>query len=86
MIQPKMSAMKRAKLDKMGTHSIKKLLIEIGSSIIPFTLVFKALGFKGVAGLNWGILAGLSLRWQLNWATMWKELVGPSFLSSGKRI
>ncbi|MGB8779155.1 MAG: hypothetical protein WCD81_00710 [Candidatus Bathyarchaeia archaeon] len=50
--------MKKVELDRIDTHSIKKLLIEIGSPIIPLTLVFKALGFKGVTGLNWGILAG----------------------------
>ena len=50
--------MKKVELDRIDTHSIKKLLIEIGSPIIPLTLVFKALGFNGVTGLNWGILAG----------------------------
>lgn len=53
-----MPSMKKVELDRIDTHSIKKLLIEIGSPIIPLTLVFKALGFKGVTGLNWGILAG----------------------------
>jgi hypothetical protein len=50
--------MRRVKLDAIDIHSIKKFLIEVGSPIIPLTLVFEALGFNGVTGLDWGILAG----------------------------
>ena len=50
--------MKKVELDRIDTYSIKKFLTEIGSPIIPLTLVFKALGFNGVTGLDWGILAG----------------------------
>jgi hypothetical protein len=49
---------KKVELDKIDTHSIKKLLIEIGSPIIPLTLIFEGLGFGGVTGIEWGILAG----------------------------
>lgn len=52
------SALKKVELNKIDTNSIKKLLIEIGSPIIPLTLIFEALGFNGVTGLDWGILAG----------------------------
>ncbi len=50
--------MKKVELDKIDAGSIKKLLIELGSPIIPLTLVFESLGFKGVTGIDWGILAG----------------------------
>jgi hypothetical protein len=52
------AAMKKVELDKIDPSSIKKLLIEIGSPIIPLTLIFKALGFSGITGIEWGILAG----------------------------
>jgi hypothetical protein len=45
-------------LGKIDTNSIKKLLIEIGSPIIPLTLIFESLGFNGITGIDWGILAG----------------------------
>jgi hypothetical protein len=45
-------------LSRIDTNSIKRMLIEIGSPIIPLTLVFEALGFNGVTGIDWGILAG----------------------------
>jgi hypothetical protein len=54
----KMFAVKKVELDKIDVHSIKKLLIEIGSPIIPLALVFEGLGFSGVTGIEWGILAG----------------------------
>ena len=54
----KMSAVKKVELNKIDANSIKKLLIEIGSPIIPLTLIFEGLGFKGVTGIDWGILAG----------------------------
>lgn len=50
--------MKKVELSRIDTNSIKRLLIEIGSPIIPLTLVFEALGFNGVTGIDWGILAG----------------------------
>ena len=50
--------MKKVELDKLDAHSIKKLLIDIGSPIIPLTLIFERLGFSGVTGIEWGILAG----------------------------
>jgi hypothetical protein len=50
--------MKKVELDRIDTYSIKKFLTEIRSPIIPLTLVFEALGFNGVTGLDWGILAG----------------------------
>ena len=54
----KMSAVKKVELTKIDTNSIKKLLVELGSPIIPLTLIFESLGFKGVTGIDWGILAG----------------------------
>jgi hypothetical protein len=54
----KMVIVKKVGLDKIDPGSIKKLLIELGSPIIPLTLVFESLGFKGVTGIDWGILAG----------------------------
>ena len=56
-----MSAVKKVELDKIDAHSIKKLLIEIGSPIIPLALVFEGLGFSGVTGIEWGILAGATV-------------------------
>lgn len=50
--------MKKVGLSRIDTNSIKRLLIEIGSPIIPLTLVFEALGFSGVTGIDWGIIAG----------------------------
>jgi hypothetical protein len=49
---------KKVELDKIDAGSIKKLLVELGSPIIPLTIVFESLGFKGVTGVDWGILAG----------------------------
>jgi len=49
---------KRVELDKIDIHAIKRLIVEIGSPIIPLTLIFEGLGFKGVTGIEWGILAG----------------------------
>ena len=50
--------MKKVELSRIDTDSIKRVLIEIGSPIIPLTLIFEALGFNGVTGIDWGILAG----------------------------
>jgi hypothetical protein len=50
--------LKKVELSGIDTNSIKRLLMEIGSPIIPLTLVFRALGFGGVTGIDWGILAG----------------------------
>jgi len=44
--------------DKIDADAIKKLILKIGSPIIPLTLIFEGLGFSGVTGLEWGILAG----------------------------
>ena len=54
----KVPAVKKVELDKIDTGSIKKLIIEIGSPIIPLTLIFEDLGFRGVTGIEWGMLAG----------------------------
>jgi len=54
----KMSAVKKVELTKIDTNLIKKLLVELGSPIIPLTIIFESLGFKGVTGIDWGILAG----------------------------
>ena len=54
----RMATVKKVELTKIDTNSIKKHLVELGSPIIPLTLVFEGLGFKGVTGIDWGILAG----------------------------
>ena len=53
-----MSAVKKVELDKIDAYTIKDLLIKIGSPIIPLTLIFEGLGFSGITGIEWGILAG----------------------------
>jgi hypothetical protein len=53
-----MPSVKKVDLDKIDTDAIKKRIIEIGSPIIPLTMIFQALGFVGVTGIEWGILAG----------------------------
>ena len=50
--------MTRIDLQKIDTGSIKRVLTELGSPIIPLTLVFESLGYGGATGLEWGILAG----------------------------
>jgi len=50
--------MGKVKLDRIDIHAIKRLIVEVGSPIIPLTLIFKGLGFQGVTGIEWGILAG----------------------------
>ena len=50
--------MGKVKLDRIDIHAIKRLIVEVGSPIIPLTLIFEGLGFKGVTGIEWGILAG----------------------------
>ena len=50
--------MKKIGLDKIDAHLIKKLILEIGSPIIPLTLIFEGLGVSGITGIEWGILAG----------------------------
>jgi hypothetical protein len=58
-LEPMMEKEKRkVELNRIDVDSIKKLIIEIGSPIIPLTLVFQGLGFGGVTGIEWGILAG----------------------------
>jgi len=49
---------RKVELNKIDVGSIKKLIIEIGSPIIPLVLVFENLGFGGATGIEWGILAG----------------------------
>ena len=50
--------MKKVELDKIDARSIKDLLIRVGSPIIPLALIFESLGFGGITGIEWGILAG----------------------------
>jgi len=50
--------MAKVELDKIDTRAIKRLIVEIGSPIIPLTLIFEGLGFQGVTGIEWGVLAG----------------------------
>lgn len=53
-----MSDSKKVELDKIDSDRIKRLIIKIGSPIIPMTLIFEALGFGGITGIQWGMLAG----------------------------
>ena len=50
--------MKKISLTKIEVGRIKRVIIEIGSPIIPLTLLFENLGFAGLTGIGWGILAG----------------------------
>jgi len=50
--------MGKVELDKIDINAIKRLIVEVGSPIIPLTLIFEGLGFQGVTGIGWGILAG----------------------------
>jgi hypothetical protein len=43
---------------KKDANAIKKLILKIGSPIIPLTLIFEGLGFNGVTGLERGIRTG----------------------------
>jgi hypothetical protein len=46
-------------LDEKQIDTIKKIITEIGSPIIPLTLVFESIGYAGVTGLEWGIITGV---------------------------
>ncbi|MCJ7631863.1 hypothetical protein MUP77_05635 [Candidatus Bathyarchaeota archaeon] len=50
--------MKKVDLEKIDVSTIRNLLIRIGSPAIPLTLIFEKLGFEGITGIQWGILAG----------------------------
>ena len=50
--------MVKISLTEIEVGRIKRVIIEIGSPIIPLTLIFESLGFAGVTGIGWGILAG----------------------------
>ena len=50
--------MSKISLTEIEVERIKRVIIEIGSPIIPLTLIFESLGFSGVTGIGWGILAG----------------------------
>jgi len=54
----KLSSSTKVRLENIDTRRIRKLLVELGSPVIPLTLLFEALGFRGVTGIEWGILAG----------------------------
>jgi len=47
------------KIDKETINKIKRVIIEFGAPIIPFTLLFQALGFAGITGVDYGTLSGL---------------------------
>jgi hypothetical protein len=47
------------KIDKETIDRIKRVIIEFGAPIIPFTLLFQALGYAGVVGVDYGTLSGL---------------------------
>ncbi len=37
---------------------IERMITEFGGPIIPLTLLFEKLGYTGLTGIGWGILAG----------------------------
>ena len=44
--------MGKVELGKIDIHAIKRLIVEVGSPIIPLTLIFEGLGFQGVTGIE----------------------------------
>jgi hypothetical protein len=38
-------------------NRIKDLLVHMGATVVPLTVVFEALGYTGLTGLGWGILS-----------------------------
>ena len=40
-------------------NAIKRIITELGSPIIPLTLIFENLGYQGTTGLEWGIITGI---------------------------
>jgi hypothetical protein len=47
------------KIDKQTIEKIKRVIIEFGAPIIPFTLLFQALGYTGATGIDYAALSGL---------------------------
>ena len=47
------------RVDKETINKIKRVIIEFGAPIIPFTILFQNLGFAGVTGVDYGTLSGL---------------------------
>ena len=45
-------------LQKTYIGNIKRVITEIGGTMIPLTLIFQQLGFQGATGVEWGILSG----------------------------
>jgi hypothetical protein len=45
-------------LKKTDIDNIKRVIVEIGGTMIPLTLIFSNLGFQGVTGVEWGLLSG----------------------------
>jgi len=45
-------------LKKTDIDNIKRVIMEVGGTMIPLTLIFQELGFQGVTGVEWGILSG----------------------------
>jgi len=47
------------KIDKETIEKIKRVIIEFGAPIIPFTMLFQALGLNGITGVDYAALSGL---------------------------
>ena len=45
-------------LKKTDIDNIKRVITEVGGTMIPLALIFQELGFQGVTGVEWGILSG----------------------------
>jgi len=45
-------------LKKTDIENIKRIIVEIGGTMIPLALIFEQLGFQGITGIEWGMLGG----------------------------
>jgi hypothetical protein len=45
-------------LTKTDIDNIKRVIMEIGGTMIPLSLIFSNLGFQGITGVEWGVLSG----------------------------
>lgn len=50
--------MVKVTIKDIDPSEIKRVITELSGSIIPLTAIFEALGYIGVTGIGWGILAG----------------------------
>ncbi len=53
-----MSGHKHFSIKDIDTTKIKRIITEFSSPIIPLTYIFENLGYAGLTGLGWALLAG----------------------------